>query len=84
MMKDFRIREWLKAQYRCEVFNLTNTPFFGLPTALSLTYNTPTFGRITAGRRSAGDSDGSEVDLLTFGSETIFQPKLQLPRVNRR
>jgi hypothetical protein len=51
MMKNFSIREWLKAQYRCEVFNLTNTPFFGLPTSVSLTYNTATFGRITA----AGD-----------------------------
>jgi hypothetical protein len=51
LMKSFSIREFVRMQYRCEVFNFTNTPFFGLPSSVGLTVNTATFGKITA----AGD-----------------------------
>jgi hypothetical protein len=51
LFKSFDLREDMKLQFRGEVFNATNTPYFGSPGALGLTLGTPTFGRVTA----AGD-----------------------------
>jgi hypothetical protein len=51
LFKNFRIREHKNLQFRAEFFNLTNTPFFGQNTAVDVTYESPTFGRVT----SAGD-----------------------------
>jgi hypothetical protein len=51
LLKNITFTERVRAQFRTEFFNLTNTPFFGGPGSLGLQYNTPTFGKITA----AGD-----------------------------
>ena len=42
--KTFSIRERLKAQFRAEALNATNTVYFGYP---NTTYTNPNFGRIT-------------------------------------
>jgi len=48
MIKRTNIRERVNLEFRAEVFNFTNTPFFGAP---NVVLNTPGFGSIT----SAGD-----------------------------
>lgn len=50
-MKHFTIKEEMRLQFRCEFFNLTNTPFFGGSGFVSTVVGTPTFGRVT----QAGD-----------------------------
>ncbi len=42
--KAFSIRERVKAQFRAEALNATNTPYFGYP---NTTYTNPNFGKIT-------------------------------------
>jgi hypothetical protein len=44
IFKSYEIRETLKAQFRFEVFNLTNTPLFN---NLNTTFGSATFGQIT-------------------------------------
>lgn len=51
IFKAFPIREGMNLQFRSEFFNLTNTPFYGLPGALGTTVGAPNFGVIG----SAGD-----------------------------
>jgi hypothetical protein len=51
LLKNIDVNERVKAQFRTEFFNVTNTPFFGAPGSLGTAVGTPTFGRIT----SAGD-----------------------------
>jgi hypothetical protein len=51
VLKNFAVKERIRAQFRTEFFNFTNTPFFGSAGALGLSVGTPTFGKIT----SAGD-----------------------------
>jgi outer membrane receptor protein involved in Fe transport len=45
LFKNFLLRERYKFAFRAEAFNLTNTPTFEIPNP---TYNTPTFGQVTA------------------------------------
>jgi hypothetical protein len=42
--KSYAVRETLKAQFRFEIFNLTNTPLFN---SLNTTFGSATFGQIT-------------------------------------
>jgi len=44
MFKTYAVREAFKAQFRFEVFNLTNTPLFN---SLNTTFGSATFGQIT-------------------------------------
>ena len=44
VFKNFVIMEKLKAQFRCEVFNATNTSLFYGP---NVTYGSSSFGKIT-------------------------------------
>ena len=46
--KTAKIRENMRLQYRCEFYNLTNTPFFGGASAVSTNFSSPTFGKVTA------------------------------------
>jgi hypothetical protein len=43
--KGFAVGERVKAQFRAEALNATNTPYFGNPNA---SYTSPTFGKITS------------------------------------
>jgi hypothetical protein len=43
-VKNFKLAEWLKMQYRAEFFNLTNTPQFG---RANTTLGNPDFGKVT-------------------------------------
>ncbi|MPY86303.1 MAG: hypothetical protein GEU99_00090 [Luteitalea sp.] len=45
VFKSFRIREALNVQFRCEVFNATNSPMFGLP---NQSFGSAGFGAITS------------------------------------
>ena len=45
VFKDVLVREKLKAQFRCEALNATNTPLFYGP---NVTYGSSTFGKITS------------------------------------
>jgi hypothetical protein len=38
----------MKVQFRTELFNATNTPYFGSPGSVGLTLGTATFGRVTS------------------------------------
>jgi hypothetical protein len=53
----------MRAQLRTEIFNATNTPYFGAPGSVGLTVGTPTFGRVT----SAGDPR-----VLQLGLKLLF------------
>jgi len=48
VVKNTTIRENLRLQYRCEFYNLTNTPFFGGASAVSTNFSSPTFGKVVA------------------------------------
>jgi hypothetical protein len=48
VFKMFNIRESMRLQFRSEFFNFTNTPFFGLPGAVSTNFDSPTFGKVTS------------------------------------
>ncbi len=48
VVKNANIRENLRLQYRCEFFNLTNTPFLGGNGAVSVNFSSPLFGKVTA------------------------------------
>jgi hypothetical protein len=54
LFKQFKISERVQAEFRGEIFNLTNTPNFANPSQLNL-LNTVTFGKITATRDSPND-----------------------------
>jgi hypothetical protein len=43
--KSFAVSERVRAQFRAEALNATNTPYFGNP---NTTYTSPTFGKITS------------------------------------
>lgn len=45
VLKNFVVKERIRAQFRTEFFNFTNTPYFGAP---GLSVGTPTFGKITS------------------------------------
>jgi hypothetical protein len=63
LFKNFQVREGIRVQFRTELFNATNTPYFGAPGSVGLTVGTPTFGRIT----SAGDPR-----VIQFGLKLVF------------
>ena len=44
ILKNFRFMEHIKAQFRAEMFNFTNTPQFG---RANTTFNDPNFGKVT-------------------------------------
>jgi len=52
--KRFNFTERLYAEFRAEIFNITNTPNFSNPTTLTFT-NTTSFGQITSTRDSPND-----------------------------
>ncbi len=54
LFKNFRTTETTHLEFRTEVFNLTNTPNFALPSVTSFA-NPATFGKITATRDSPND-----------------------------
>lgn len=47
VFKNFEVREGMRLQFRTEIFNATNTPYFGSPGSVGLTVGTPTFGKVT-------------------------------------
>jgi hypothetical protein len=49
--KNFEIREQMRLQFRTELFNSSNTPFFGIPASVGVIFGSSTFGKVTA----AGD-----------------------------
>jgi hypothetical protein len=63
VFKNFDVREGMRVQFRTEIFNATNTPYFGAPGSVGLTVGTPTFGRVT----SAGDPR-----VLQLGLKLLF------------
>lgn len=56
VLKNFAYKERIRAQFRAEFFNFTNTPFFG---ALGTTFGLPTFGKIS----SASDPRATQLGL---------------------
>ncbi len=63
ILKNIAVRENIRGQFRTEFFNLTNTPFFGLPGAVNTIFGSALFGRVTA----AGDPR-----VVQFGMKLIF------------
>lgn len=63
VLKNIGLSERFRMQFRTEVFNITNTPFFGSPGSVGTIFNTPTFGKVTA----AGDPR-----VIQFGLKLIF------------
>jgi hypothetical protein len=51
VMKNTRIRESMRLQFRAELYNFTNTPFFGGNGFVNNNFNSPSFGKVT----QAGD-----------------------------
>lgn len=47
IFKIFALRERMRLQFRAEFFNASNTPFFGLPGAVDVSFSSSTFGRVT-------------------------------------
>lgn len=60
LFKQFPVSESKRFEFRAELFNLTNTPWFANPSYLTFT-NANTFGRITSLRD--GDNDPREIQL---------------------
>jgi TonB-dependent receptor-like protein len=63
ILKNFTLREDVRLQFRTELFNITNTPFFGIPGGVGTNFNSPTFGKVTV----AGDPR-----VIQFGLKLIF------------
>ncbi len=55
LFKDFKTSESTHLEFRCEAFNLTNTPNFALPSSRNF-LDTKNFGQITATRDRPSDS----------------------------
>jgi hypothetical protein len=55
LFKQFKSSEKTRVEFRAEVFNLTNTPNFGLPSFLNFS-DKNSFGRITYTRDSPNDA----------------------------
>jgi hypothetical protein len=51
LMKNFQVGENRRLQFRCEFFNVMNTPFFGGDGYVNVNVSSPTFGQIA----QAGD-----------------------------
>ncbi|MGH9842942.1 MAG: hypothetical protein ACREEM_29750 [Blastocatellia bacterium] len=62
-MKDFRIREGHRLQFRTEMLNFTNHPNFGLPAQAR---GNPNFGRIS------GLALGNQARIIQFGLHYRF------------
>jgi hypothetical protein len=63
LLKDIPLREDMRLQFRTEFFNLTNTPYFGIPGGVEVNFNSPNFGKVTM----AGDPR-----VVQFGLKLIF------------
>jgi hypothetical protein len=63
VMKNTRIRESIRLQFRGELYNFTNTPFFGGNGFVSNNFNSPNFGKVT----QAGDPR-----VVQFGLKLLF------------
>jgi len=63
VLKHFDLSERIRLQFRSEFFNITNTPFFGSPGSVGMTFNSPSFGKVT----SAGDPR-----VVQFGLKLLF------------
>ena len=62
VMKNTAIRETMRLQFRGELYNLTNTPFFGGNGFVNNNFNSPSFGKVT----QAGDA------VVQLGLKLIF------------
>jgi hypothetical protein len=63
VMKNTRITESMRLQFRAELYNFTNTPFFGGNGFVSNNFNSPNFGRVI----QAGDPR-----VVQFGLKLLF------------
>jgi hypothetical protein len=61
--KTFELRESIRLQFRTEIFNATNTPYFGSPGSVGLTVGTSTFGKVTA---------AADPRVIQFGLKLLF------------
>ena len=63
VMKNTAIRETKRLQFRAELYNFTNTPFFGGNGFVNNNFNSPSFGKVT----QAGDPR-----VVQFGLKLLF------------